>query len=141
MNSGFPPLGLPQPVRADRRREKPRLAPLPAELLARRAEIARVLGVQVRQLSETLRQLSDEERRAVFYKLEHDARVTLGGTGLKPIAQPTSRVTLAIPRENNLEQFAAKLDAWELPLRRTAVFPMQALRISRAYSRAIQRIG
>jgi hypothetical protein len=109
MNSGFPPLGLPQPIRADRRKEKPRRAPLPVELLSRRGEIARVLGVQVTQLSQTLRQLSDDERRAIFYKLEHDAPVSLDGTGLKPISQPTSHVTLAVPREDNLDRFVDKI--------------------------------
>jgi hypothetical protein len=110
MNSGFPPLGLPQPIRADRRKDKPRRAPLPAELLSRRGEIARVLGVQVSQLSQTLRQLSNEERGAIFYKLEHDAPVSLSGTGLKPISQPTSHVTLAVPRKDNLDQFAGKIN-------------------------------
>jgi len=110
MNSDFPPLGLPQPIRADRRKEPPRRAPLPAELMSRRGEIARVLGVQVGQLSQTLRQLSDEERKAIFFKLEHDAPLSLSGTGLKAISQPTSHVTLAVPRKDNLDQFAAKIN-------------------------------
>ena len=110
MNSGFPPLGLPQPIRADRRKEPPRRAPLPAGLMSRRGEIARVLGVQVGQLSQTLRQLSDEERKAIFFKLEHDAPVSLSGTGLKAISQPTSNVTLAVPRGDNLDQFVAKIN-------------------------------
>jgi len=110
MNSGFPPLGLPQPIRARRRKEKPRPVPLPPELLSRRGEIARVLGVQVTQLSHALRRLSDEERRAIFYKLEHDAPVSLVGTGLKRIVQRTPYVTLAVPTEDNLERFVAKIN-------------------------------
>ena len=82
---------------------------MPPELLNRRAEVARVLGVKVDALSKALRQMTDEERRAVFYKLEHDAPVDLSGTGLKPISQPTSFVTLAIPREDNLDKLAQKV--------------------------------
>jgi hypothetical protein len=109
MNVEFPPLPLLQPIQAKRRPERPRLATLPPELLNRRAEIARVLGVKIDALSRELRQMTAEERHAVFYKLEHDAPVDLGGTGLKAISQPTSFVTLAIPRENNLDNLAQKV--------------------------------
>src|SRR5688572_1921343 len=100
MNEGFPPLSLSEPDRKPRRPEKPRLAPLPKELLDRRAEIAKVLGTSVSRLSRQLRQLSDDERRAVFYKLEHGAPIDLVGTGLKPIAKPTPEVTLAVPKDD-----------------------------------------
>jgi hypothetical protein len=62
------------------------------------------------QLSQTLQQLSNEERKAIFFKLEHDAPVSLSGTGLKAISQPTSNVTLAVPRRDNLDQFVAKIN-------------------------------
>ncbi len=62
--------------------------------------------------------MSDDERRAIFYKLEHDKPISLSGTGLKPIVEPSPRVTLAIPRENNLDDLAKKVsDFGGKPLR------------------------
>jgi hypothetical protein len=109
MNDEFPPLQLPQPIQAKRRAARPHQAPLSPELLNRRAEVARVLGVKVAALSQALRRMTDEERHAIFYKLEHDAPVDLTGTGLKTISHPTSFVTLAIPREDNLDKLAQKI--------------------------------
>jgi subtilase family protein len=111
MNDGFPPLSLPEPDRRPRRSEKPRLAPLPTELLAKRAEIARLIGTSVAKLSRQLRKLSGDERRAVFYKLEHGAPIDLVGTGLKPIARPTPEITLAVPKDDSLDKLASKLSA------------------------------
>src|SRR5271165_4837112 len=93
MNNGFPPLPLADPEIRPRRMEQGRTVPLPAEVLERRHEIARVLKVKVSDLSRRLRAMTEEERKAVFYKLEHDSPVadpatTLSGTDLKPVAQP-----------------------------------------------------
>lgn len=109
MNSDFPPLQFVAPEFLKRRPDKPRQVPLPEHLRLRRAEVARALGVKVQHLSRALRQMSDEERRAVFYKLKHDAPVDLTGTGLKPIVEGSRHVTLAVPRGENLEQFNDKL--------------------------------
>jgi hypothetical protein len=54
--------------------------------------------------------MSPEERAAMFVKLEHEGPVTLSGTGLKPITEPTDRFTLAVPREANLDRFASKVE-------------------------------
>lgn len=110
MNSEFPPLVLPAPQVMVRRKEKPRYVPLPQEILVRRQEIARRLEEQITPLSENLRQLSDEERRTVFYKIEHEGIPSLVGTKLKPIAEPTATITLAIPRSDNLDDLIGKIN-------------------------------
>ncbi len=110
MNSEFPPLVLPAPQIAVRRKEPPRYVPLPQEVLIRRQEIARRLEEQIKPLSDNLRQLSDEERRAVFYKIEHDGIPSLVGTKLKPIAEPTTTITLAVPRSDNLDGLLGKIN-------------------------------
>ena len=112
MNNEFPPLRFVAPQHADRRAEGPRRVPLSDELLARRAEIARVLGVKVRDLSRALKKMPDDERRAMFYKLTHEKPIDLSGTGLKPIVQQDAHVTLAIPLDDNLEEFESKIKSF-----------------------------
>ncbi len=113
MNEGFPPLNLSPPEIHTRKKEKPRLAPLPPELLAKRDEIARVLNVKVGSLSRKLKALSADERKAIFYKLEHDIPVnpaqTLSGTDLKAISQPSPETVFAIPKEDDLGRLAEKI--------------------------------
>lgn len=110
MNSDFPPLSLPIPELADRRKEKPRVPPLSADMLVRRQEIAKALNDQVAPLSARLRSMSEEERKAVFYKIEHDGSVSLAGTDLKAVSEPSDRFTLAVPKADNLDKLAAKVD-------------------------------
>lgn len=112
MNTEFPPLQLVQPQALKRRKEKPRKPPLPDELIARRAEIARILGVQVTSLSEKLNSMPEDERKAMFYRIEHDKPVDLAGTDLKKMYSPGKNVTLAIPKADNLDKLAAKIDAF-----------------------------
>ena len=112
MNSEFPPFSLPDPEIADRRKERPRFVPLRPEVLGRRQEIANRLTSQIAPLSTSLRQMSDEERKAVFFKLEHEGSVPLGGTDLKPIVEPSDKFTLAIPRSDNLDKLSEKVDAF-----------------------------
>jgi hypothetical protein len=83
MNDEFPVLEFLPPQYEARRAEKPRRAPLPEELISRRTEIARVLGVKVRDLSRALREMPDDERRAMFYKLTHEVPIDLAGTGVE----------------------------------------------------------
>lgn len=109
MNSELPPLALPRPQVAERRRERPRAVPLSPELLARRQEISRALLDQIQPVSDSLREMTDEERQAMFYKLEHDTPVPLAGTDLKPIVEPSEQITLAIPRTDNLDRLASKI--------------------------------
>ena len=109
MNENYPPFRLPRPEITDRRPEKPRFVPLPAEMVARRQEIARLLGVKIDALSKSLSHLTDEQRKAIFVKLEHDGKLDLGGTGLKPITE-SDRMTLAVPRGKDLAPLAKKVD-------------------------------
>lgn len=112
MNDGYPPLDLPEPEKRDRRREKPRIVPLAPEILHRRSEIAHALDSQVQLLSTDLRALSDEQRKAVFYRLEHNipiSRNDLSGTGLKALGHPSPNVTLAAPVDSNLDRLASKI--------------------------------
>nr|MDQ5827070.1 S8 family peptidase [Chloroflexota bacterium] len=112
MNPDYPPFVLPPPEMARRSPETPRYVPPSAEVVARRAvrrQIADNLKQQILPLSESLRGMSDEERRAVFYRLEHAesmkiSKSSLSGTGLKPIAEPGESVTLVIPREDNFDK-------------------------------------
>ena len=110
MNSDFPPMGLPIPQMADRRKEKPRVPQLSDDLLVRRQEVARSLHDQVAPLSERLRSMTDEERKAVFYKIEHEGTVPLSGTDLKAITEPTEHFTLAVPKSDSLDRLVAKID-------------------------------
>lgn len=113
MNSEFPPIPFSAPRFTKRRAEKPKLRPLSAELLARRGEIARILGAKVDILDRTLRTLSAEQRKALFYKVTHDGPVSLSGTGLKPLVDRSSNITLVVPTGENLDSFKAKLSVFE----------------------------
>ena len=115
MNDGFPPLVLAPPESRPRRKESGRTVPLPSEVLAKRQEIAQILNVKLDKLSRHLKSLSDDERRAIFYKLEHeiavaDPRTTLAGTDLKPIAQPSPEVVYAIPKQESLSKLIQQVD-------------------------------
>ncbi len=112
MNNDFPPFRIPVPQVADRRKEKPRRVPIAPERLLRRPEIARRLASQIMPLSQSLRQMTDEERHAVFYKLEHEGPISIVGTDLKPLAERSDHFTLAVPKSNNLDKFAAKIQAF-----------------------------
>lgn len=109
MNDNFPPLQLGAPTYLDRRPEKPRRSPLAPELLARRTEIARVLGTKVESLNLALRNMTEEQRKAVFYKVTHDGPIALPGTGLKPLVDRSDRVTLVVPKHDNLESLTNKI--------------------------------
>ena len=115
MNDGYPPLELAPDKSRRRRKEKPRIVPLPPEVLARRLQIAQVLKVKIDQLSRHLKSLSADERRAVFYKLEHEVPVsnpttTLSGTDLKPISQPSPEIVYAVPKKETLNRLSQKVD-------------------------------
>lgn len=114
MNDGFPPLLLSSPESRKRRSERNRLAPLPESVRARRSAIAEILKIKVERLSKRLRTLTPDQRRAVFYKLEHNSPVnpssTLSGTDLKPIAQPNPEVVIAIPKAESLDRLLQKID-------------------------------
>ena len=109
MNEDFLPLPLAAPSLLTRRKEKPRVPPIPDEVIARRVEIARGLVNQVQPLSKELHQMNEDERRAMFYKLEHEIPIQLTGTDLKPISEPTENITLAVPTSDSLSRLINKI--------------------------------
>lgn len=109
MNEDFPPLQLGSPNFLARRPEKPRRQPLSPEVLVRRDEIARVLGTKVDSLDRLLRTMTDEQRKSVFYKVTHDGPIMLPGTGLKWLVDRSERVTLVVPRHDNLDSLTKKI--------------------------------
>jgi len=110
MASEYKPVALQKPRVADRKREKPRPAPLSQEIIARRKLIATALLEKIEPVSNTLKQMSDDERKVVFFKLEHEGKIDLTGTGLKAISDPSDSITLAIPKESNLDRLESKID-------------------------------
>lgn len=127
MNQDFPPLQMPQPQTAIRRAEKSRPVPLSAETLARRSEIVNRLKLQITPLSDALKAMTDAERRAVFYKLEHDGPVSLTGTGLKAVSEPSERFTLAVPTAHDFSAFTKKLEQFAATLPKKGVVPHSRL--------------
>ena len=110
MNEDYPPRQLQGPEYQTRRASKPNRQPLTPEVLARRGEIARVLGLKISSLDKALRAMTDEQRKAVFYKVTHDGPITLPGIGLKPMVDRSDVVTLVIPRHDNLDSLTKKLN-------------------------------
>jgi hypothetical protein len=113
MNSSYPPLTLLQPEIAVRRKEKNRPVPTPPEVVARRREIALRIRQQLQPLEERLQNVTDVERKEIFYKLEHEGPISLDRTGLKPITEPTEHFTIAVPRTDNLGQFRQRIEEFE----------------------------
>lgn len=68
MNSEYPPFSLPSPEIADRRKERPPYVPLPPEVLRQRQELASRLTAKITPLSNSLRQMSEDELKAVFFQ-------------------------------------------------------------------------
>lgn len=110
MTDDFFPLPLISPRIAARRREIPRRVNLPPELLARRAEIARMLMPQAEKLSHELEQMGDEKRKSTLIKLTHKRPVRLEGTSLKKIAESIGNFSLAVPTASNLNNLAKKIE-------------------------------
>ena len=54
-----------------RKSEPPQRVPLTAAQLSRRSEIARILGVKVETLNKQLKSLTEEQRKALFYRVTH----------------------------------------------------------------------
>lgn len=110
MNENFPPLILPDPRTRDRIKKPLNIQFSVSEaIIENRAKIAENLKGQIEPLSQRLGEMSDEERKAVFYKLEHDGNISLSGTGLKQIAESTEKITIAVPRKDNLNPLLEKV--------------------------------
>jgi len=110
MNQDFPLFSLTQPQNAKRRREKPLFIPLLSkDKLDHRKERSENLMQQVRGLSQRLQEMSEDERKAVLIKLEHERKISLSGTDLKPISE-SNHFTLAVPRTEKLDQLEKKIE-------------------------------
>lgn len=112
MNPNFPPRKFAAPNIRKKQREKGRPVPLTAAQIARRAEVARVLGLKVDILNKALKSLTPDQRKAVFYKVTHSGLIDLSGTGLKPLVDRSEQVTLAIPRGDDLDAFESKIETF-----------------------------
>jgi len=110
MNQDFPLFSLTQPQSAKRRRVIPPFVPLSPEKIEQRKEISDNLIQQVRGLSKRLQEMSEVQRKAVLIKLEHEQKISLDGTGLKPISESTQNFTLAVPRTEKLEKLEKKIE-------------------------------
>lgn len=108
MNDDFPLLRL-EPPRRHQRKSESRFRPLSPERILNRGSIAARLGEQVAAASNRMRQMSEAERKAVFFKLEHDGPISLKNTGLEAIGPSSDSVTFAIPVGNDFADFETKL--------------------------------
>jgi hypothetical protein len=108
MNKDYPLMPLMHPQSADRRKEKSRRPELPQEKLANRQQIAQALSSQVNDLSSELREMSDEQRKAIIIKFQHERPVPLVSTDLKLIAD-SEFFTLAAPKTDNLNKLSKKI--------------------------------
>jgi hypothetical protein len=128
MANEFGPLSLKPPVIADRRRDRSRPIPLSPELVARKREIAQTLLSKVEPLSTALNSMSEEQRRNIFFRLEHDGKIDLTGTGLKAISSTSDSVTLAVPKAENLSALTQKIEQFrDRPPDRNGMVPHGAL--------------
>jgi len=105
----YPLLSLLKPQSEKRRKVKPPFPPLSPEKLSNRQQLAQSLIPQVRSLSSELQAMSDEQRKAILIKLQHEKHITLSGTDLKPIAN-SEHFTLAAPKTDNLNKLEKKIE-------------------------------
>jgi hypothetical protein len=114
MNPEYPPLKL-EPKFKQRRKEKPRFSKLKASKAQARLPQIEQLVTQTRKISSELKKLTDAQRKAVFFKLEHSAPIAqddLTGTDLKLIACPSPTTSLVISRVNNLDRLELRLSGF-----------------------------
>jgi len=113
MNPELPPLPLSQPTIRARRREKPPFIQLPAVSIASRTNKCRILRREIAEITNIARQLSPEQRRAIFLKLRHDRPLTkldLKGTGLVLMAPSAEKESLVVSRKEDLAKLDKRLE-------------------------------
>ncbi len=113
MNPELPPLPLSQPTVRARRREKPTFIKLPPVSIAERTDKCRILRREITEITNAARQLSAEQRRAIFLKLRHDRPLTkldLKGTGLVLMAPSAERESLVVSRKEDLAKLDKRLE-------------------------------
>lgn len=114
MPNEFQPLHFRAPDIRDRRRMRPRRVPVDPNLFSERERYARELKIKVSTISDELRRLTPEARKAVFLKIEHDRRIDLVGTDLKLMAEQSIFVSLAIPKAIDLRKIENKIDEFTM---------------------------
>jgi hypothetical protein len=112
MAKDYRPIPLPGPKIGERRRDRSRPVPLDPTVIKRKQLIAQTLLQQINPISQRLKQMTDEQRKAVFLKLEHEGPLKLTGTNLKPIATPSESITLAVPKADSLAPMVSKIEAF-----------------------------
>lgn len=112
MNSDFPPIRLKAPEVADRKKSSGNPIQLPEDVVARRREKSAKLLERIEVLSKALSSLSEEQRKAVFYRLESEGVIdkkTITGTGLIAVSQPSPDCVYVVPKESDLTKLEEKV--------------------------------
>jgi hypothetical protein len=112
MNPEFPPIPISNPQVSTRRRERAGFPTLPAISIIQRTQTSQQLRSQTAQITNAMRTLTPEQKRAIFLKLRHDRPLTkldLRGTGLVLMAPSGEKESLVIPRKDNLEKLDKRL--------------------------------
>lgn len=125
MTPDYPIIRLGKPTIHNRAKIKSKPPILSNEVFARRSEIAQTLRSKLDKVVEHIRDLSEEQLRAVFYRLEHSSPANptnIYGTGLLPVEQPTPEIIVARPNptERELKKFYKRLASFENSKKNTA---------------------
>lgn len=96
--SDHSPLQFNTPIIKKQRSRRSQPVPVDPAVMALRQQYAKsFLAGQVAQCSKDFKAMSDEQRKALFYKLEHDGTIDLTGTNLSRVQEIGEGVTLAVP--------------------------------------------
>jgi hypothetical protein len=112
MNSKFPPIRLRNPEVKDRKKSKGNPIPLPDDVVAHRLAKSERLLERIDALSMALSNLSEDKRKAVFYRLESEGVIdkkTITGTGLIVVSQPSPDCVYVVPMESDLTKLEEKV--------------------------------
>lgn len=112
MNPEFPPLKFAPPSIRPRRRERPRPIDLPVLSSQQRREIQHRILTQRQEIDRRLKELSAEQKRAVFLRIKHDRPLTqkdFAGTGLVFMSGPGESESLVVSKKAGLEKFDERM--------------------------------
>jgi hypothetical protein len=111
MNPEYPPFLCPKPEFFERAPLKS--FPPVVQALEKRGEIVAKLIPQVSRLSQERKKMSLEERRAVFYKLQHTRPITTSGTGIRIVCtSPNYSLAIVDDNEKDLQKLEQKIRAF-----------------------------
>jgi len=109
MSNDFSPIQLKKPTIRKRKAENSRYFELAPEVVAQRAQIATRLLDQLNPLNEQLKKLSDQQRKAIFYKIETNGNIDFSGTDLKVLGEAGPGIALVMPRKADLSKLTSRL--------------------------------